>query len=106
MNKWHGSRGHKKPRDNSRRVIKVGKFTVRTIVEVYPVNITIYTYFDSSDHTENGAKYQLKHFTRTQSKAEMIRDILIGAKREDSCHEFFNRETQTRTWCRGTDKEK
>ena len=49
---------------------KVGKFTVRTIVEVYAVNITIYTYFDSSDHvSENGAKYQFKHFTRTQSKA-------------------------------------
>ena len=48
----------------------------------------------------------LNPFVRTQSKAEMIRDILIGAKREDSCHEFFNRETQTRTWCRGTDKEK
>ena len=48
----------------------------------------------------------MKHFTRTQSKAEMIRDILIGAKREDQGHEFFNRETQTRIWCRETNKEK
>ena len=36
----------------------------------------------------------------------MIRDILIGAKREDQGHEFFNRETQTRIWCRETNKEK
>lgn len=52
------------PRDNRRKVIKVGKFTVRTLVEVYPVDIKILTYFDSSDHHENGGKYTFKHFTR------------------------------------------
>ena len=55
------------PRDNRRKVIKVGKFTVRTLVEVYPVDIKILTYFDSSDHHENGGKYTFKHFTRYKS---------------------------------------
>ena len=54
-----------KPLDNRRRVIKVGKFTVRCLVEVYPVNITIYTNFDSNDeHDNTPRKYTLKHFER------------------------------------------
>jgi len=107
LNEWHGKRGQKvSPRDNRRKVIKVGKFTVRTLVEVYPVDIKILTYFDSSDHHENGGKYTFKHFTRTQSKAEMVRDILIGAKQEDACQEYFDREAQTRTWCRETEQER
>ena len=43
---------------------------------------------------------------RTQSKAEMVRDILIGAKQEDACQEYFDREAQTRTWCRETEQER
>ena len=59
------------PRDNRRKVIKVGKFTVRTLVEVYPVDIKILTYFDSSDHHENGGKYTFKHFTRYKTQYKL-----------------------------------
>ena len=73
LNEWHGKRGEKvSPRDNRRKVIKVGKFTVRTLVEIYPVDIKILTYFDSSDHHENGGKYTFKHFTRYNDTGRMI----------------------------------
>ena len=36
----------------------------------------------------------------------MVRDILIGAKQEDACQEYFDREAQTRTWCRETEQER
>ena len=47
-----------------------------------------------------------ENYFRTQSKAEMVRDILIGAKQEDACQEYFDREAQTRTWCRETEQER
>ena len=64
LHSWYGV-DYLKPYDNQRKVIKVGKFTVRMVVEVYPVNITIYTNFDSHDG-DNGTsrKYILKHFER------------------------------------------
>lgn len=103
LNSWHGQGHGGKPHDNRRKVIKVGKFTVRTLVEVYPVNITIYTNFDSNDESNGTSrKYTLKHFQRNQSKADMIRDILVGAKADD----LFDRDGTTRIWTRETSEDK
>jgi hypothetical protein len=104
LNRWHGQGHGGKPLDNRRKVIKVGKFTVRCLVEVYPVNITIYTNF-ASNQENTPTKYTLKHFERNQSKADMIRDILVGAKADD-LFETKIRDGTTRTWTRETENDK
>lgn len=103
FNQWHGKGHGGKPLDNRRRVIKVGKFTVRMLVEVYPVQITIYTNFASNDDEDGTTrKYNLKHFERNQSKSDMIRDILVGAKAD----ELLDRNETSRTWTRETEQDK
>lgn len=62
------------------------------MVEVYKVKIQIILKFSGNDtcSESKGKKYTLKDFTRFQSKADMIRDILAMN------NDLYPREGQTR----------
>jgi len=101
LNEWHGVSSNRNY-ENDRKVIKVGKFTVRLMVEVYKVKIQIILKFSGNDtcSESKGKKYTLKDFTRFQSKADMIRDILAMN------NDLYPRQGQTRVWSRESQQEK